>query len=234
MIFETTFQCSKSDNRIIIPLDPEWDVLGIQISGGLDSALLTFLTAKTIKENGLKTKIRPISCDVGNKPDYLPTARKVRQKLKEVTGFDQWAEPYEYKIPLRESVNPYKLYCSTNHLKALLKVGHINYEFNGVTKNPPAEVRQHFRNDDHRQAVRDNPETIYSGTYSARPLAFCDKQGVIEFYKTYGLFDTILPLTLSCDVNIEHMENGQLPCRKCWWCDERKWALEVNGEDPNL
>ena len=132
----TVFQCQSRDNRVIIPLDPDWERAGIQLSGGLDSAILTYLTAKTIQEYGLKTKIRTLSCDVGNKPDYLPTARIVKNKLKELTNFNQWAEPYEYSIPLRESKNPFKLYASSlNHIKALLAVKHINYEYNGVNRS---------------------------------------------------------------------------------------------------
>jgi 7-cyano-7-deazaguanine synthase in queuosine biosynthesis len=234
MIFETVFDCELSDNRVIVPLDPEWNVLAIQLSGGLDSALLTYLTAKTIQEHGLKTKIRTLSCDVGNKPDYLPTARIVREKLMKLVGADVFVKPYEYKIPLRESQNPAKLYCSTNHIKALLATGYIDYEYNGVTKNPPETVRSYFVNDEHRQLVRDNPTTIYIGPTSARPMAFCDKQGVFELYKRFGLVDEIVPLTLSCDVNKEDVVDGKIPCGSCWWCNERRWGLESNGLNPTL
>jgi 7-cyano-7-deazaguanine synthase in queuosine biosynthesis len=235
MIFETVYKCENSDNRVIIPLDSEWENLAIQLSGGVDSALLTYLTAMTIKEHGLKTKIRTLSCDVGNKPDYLPTARRVREKLKELTPwFNQWAEPYEYKIPLRESKNPMKLYASVNHIKALMAVKHIDYEYNGVTKNPPDDERTDFFDDEYRQTVRDNPESIYSGPRSARPLAFCDKRGVVELYKKYGLIESLFTLTLSCDVNKENIVDGKIPCGNCWWCSERQWGLRVNGLDPSL
>lgn len=234
MIFETIYKCNSGNNKVIIPLDPDWNVIGIQLSGGLDSALLTYLTAKTIHDHNLKIKIRPISCDVGNKPDYLPVARKVFKKIIEISDFDQWADPYEYKIPLRESKNPFKLYASVNHLKALLTLKHIDYEFNGVTLNPPEDVRKNFHNDEFRQTVRDTPESIYSGPLSARPMAFCDKQGVVELYRKFNLMKDLFPLTLSCDVNKEDVINGQIPCGTCWWCDERRWGLLSNGEDPTL
>jgi len=237
MIFETVYECKDSDNKVIIPLDPGWKTLGIQLSGGLDSALLTYLTAKTIKENGLPINILLISNDVGNKPPYLPTARIVRNKLQEIIlrnfGFDQWANPYEYSIPLRESVNPLKLYCSTNHISALFNLGLIDYEFNGITLNPPTSVRDQFLHDDARQCDRDVPNTIYK-KYSASPLAFCDKQGIIELYKEFGILHDIAPLTFSCDVNLDHIVDGKIPCGTCWWCDERRWGMTSNGEDPSL
>lgn len=234
MIFETVFQCQKSDNKIIIPLDPDWKILGIQLSGGLDSALLTYLTAITIQKNKLKTKIRTISCDVGNKPDYLPTARRVLAKLKELTEFENWEKPYEYSIPLRESKNPMKLYASTNHMKALYLTNYIDFGFNGVTKNPPEAARKNFTDDEYRELERDLPSTIYQAEKSARPLAFCDKQGVVELYAQQGLIHSLFPLTLSCDVNKENVVDGKIPCGKCWWCDERRWGLRANGLDENL
>jgi hypothetical protein len=238
MIFETVYRCKHSNNIVTIPLDPEWAVLGIQLSGGLDSALLTYLTAKTIKENNLPIKIKIISNDVGNKPDYLPTARRVREKLHQLTlrdfNFDQWADPYEYSIPLRESTHPFKLYCGTNHIKALFNLGLIDYEYNGITLNPPDDVRQAFDSNELREAERDIPDTIYTSMWTARPLALCDKQGVIELYKEFNILYDIAPLTLSCDVSVHHMVDGKLPCRNCWWCSERSWGLSTNGEDPLL
>ncbi len=233
-MIETYFECNNSENKVIIPLDPSWSVLGIQVSGGLDSALLTYLTALAIRKHKLDVGIRTISCDVGNKPDYLPTARKVIKKLKELLPDIRWENSYEYRIPLRESKNPYKLYASTNHIRALFNLGLLDYEYNGVTLNPPEEVRKTFHDDEFRQTVRDSPESIYVSPKSARPMAFCDKQGVVELYKQFGIFDSIFPITLSCDVNKENMIDGKLPCGQCWWCDERRWGLVSNGENPNL
>ncbi len=234
MIFETVFDAQNSDNKIIIPLDPSWKVLGIQLSGGLDSALLTYLTAVTIQKNNLQTKIRTISCDVGNKPDYLPTARRVLAKIKEITNFENWEKPYEYSIPLAESKNPMKLYASTNHMKALYLTNYIDFGFNGITKNPPALDRKCFTDNDGREVERDTPISIYRGEKSARPLAMCDKRGIIELYVTHDIVSSLLPLTLSCDVNRENVVDGRIPCGRCWWCDERKWGLRSNGLDENL
>jgi len=239
MIFETVYKCKNSNNKVIIPLDPNWKTLGIQLSGGLDSALLTYLTAKTIKENNLPINICLLSNDLGNKPPYFPTIRNVRNKLHEIMlsrfNFNQWTAPYEYSIPLEESVNPFKLYCSTNHIKALFNIGYIDYEFNGITLNPPIDIREQFLYDDARQVDRDTPDTIYRNyKYCARPLALCDKQGIIELYKEHNLLYDIAPLTLSCDVNLEHIVDDKVPCGKCWWCDERRWGMVSNGEDPLL
>ena len=141
---ETEYKCDLSKNKIIIPLDPSWKSLGIQISGGLDSALLTYLTGLSINKLGYDIAIRPISCDVGNKPAYLPTARKVIAKLKELLPETKWADSFEYRIPLRESKNPFKLYASTNHIRALYILKLIDFEYNGVTLNPPEDVKKNF------------------------------------------------------------------------------------------
>ena len=230
MIFETVFQCQESDNKIIIPLDPDWNVLCIQASGGADSSLLTYLTIKLIQEHGLKTKIKVFTTNVATKPLYIEGARAVINKITEITGFNQWDRAHEYSIPPDESLNPMRKFSIRNHLKALMMTKQIDYEFNGTTKNPPDDARKNFINDQYRQLDREGVTTIYSPGNTARPLIMCDKQGIFEMYKTHGLVDTILPLTVSCDADLAQITDGKFPCEtKCWWCAERAWGLAVNG-----
>ena len=234
MIEETVFECEESDNRVTIPLDESWRTLGILFSGGLDSFLTSYLTIKTIQEKKLDLKVRLISFDFATKPAYLPTAKKLAWILQWLTGFENFEPHYKFAAPLEQSKNPAKKFFISNHASAMFVLDAIQYIYDGLTKNPPLEVMQKFPAHEHRQIDRDVPNTIYRHPEQASPLAFCDKQGVVELYKRYDLVGSVLSKTFSCDANKDDVVDGQLPCRKCWWCYERAWGLKMNGLDPGL
>jgi 7-cyano-7-deazaguanine synthase in queuosine biosynthesis len=108
----------------------------------------------------------------------------------------------------------------------------FNFEFNGNTRNPPAEVRSKFRDNSARELIRDNRTTIYNGKWSASPHSFNDKSGIVYLYKKEGVLDELSSLTISCDINIDELEERGMPmepCHECWWCRERQWGFEANN-----
>jgi len=44
-----------------VMFDPEWKRIGVNLSGGADSCLLTYLLCKIIKDNKLETKVDVIT-----------------------------------------------------------------------------------------------------------------------------------------------------------------------------
>ena len=194
----------------------------------------TYLTIKTLQEKGYNTKIRLITFDFATKPEYIPTAKKLAHYLSELTGFKNFEEHYTHSAPLEQSKDPAKNWIIGNHTTAMFKLGAIDFIFDGLTKNPPESVRKDFPSDKFRQVDRDVPSSIFRHKSQASPLAFCDKQGVIELYKKFNLIEIILKRTLSCDVNLDEIVDGKLPCGNCWWCFERSWGLKTNNLDPNL
>lgn len=227
--FEATYE-AKSGAKVILPLSSTWKGLLIQVSGGLDSALLLYLTAKTIKERNLDLEIQPLSIEVPTKAKTLTTARAVIAKVTELLDFKNMRPGAEFHVPVDEAVNPNKDRFFERTVLQFIKSGEVQFEYNGNTKNPPYEVRRHFSFDeDGREKGRDARTTIYNGIESASPHAMVDKQDIISLYKRYDLLEELAPLTLSCDENMENIikYNMSIPCGKCWWCQERAWGFEA-------
>jgi len=237
-IFETKYTATNGQSTII-PLNPNWKAVGVQLSGGLDSALLLYLTTKTIKENNLDVKILPFSIEVPSKAKNLSSARKIISVVSDLLDAEDIILPgKELFMPEEKSThkrNKKNMYFN-REVKNLLRSGEVDFEFNGNTKNPPSKVRKKFINNKvGRMRDRDARTSIYNGTYSASPHAMIDKQGIISLYIKHDLIDILATHTLSCDANISDIIKFQMdiPCGKCWWCNERKWGFESNKiSDP--
>lgn len=228
--YEIEYKVS-SGNSTIIPLNSKWNSVIIQISGGLDSAILTYLTAKSILDNKLDIKIRPYSVEVPSKVKSLSSSRNVVKKITELLDFHQWLPSEEFYMPLELSYPPNKDKQFFMFLSTILNDGESQFEFNGNTKNPPEHIRSTFKNDEYRQFSRDNRTTIYNGPRSASPHAMMDKKDIVELYVQHNVLDSLAPLTLSCDENADKIarKNLPIPCQQCWWCSERAWGLQANN-----
>lgn len=206
-----------------IRIDPKWRTIGLQLSGGMDSAILGFLLVRSIRTSGSRARIKPISFDLEVKPPARPLANRVLTRLREITGEGLWLDPYEFSIPREECQAPNKTYAVRNHVKALRNLGLIDVEFVGTTKNPPPEARSEFQRDEFREARRDDPKPISPEAFTQRPLSFLDKRQIVDLYRRFDLLESLLPITASCDANLEGLI--EFPCGKCWWCQERDWGL---------
>ena len=58
-----------------------------------------------------------------------------------------------------------------------------------------------------------------------RPFVNVDKKFVADLYKQFDLMDDLFPLTMSC-IGFDYQTNYFTePCKKCYWCHEKKWAF---------
>ncbi|NQY99435.1 MAG: 7-cyano-7-deazaguanine synthase [Bdellovibrionales bacterium] len=227
---------AANNQTILIPYNSAWKTVMIQVSGGLDSALLAFLTAREYAAMGLETKIQPLSFEVEAKAKTLNSARKIIAGIKEkLNDYDRILPGIEKVIPYHLCKNPHKNQEFIKGIKEAWRQASVDFEFNGNTKNPPAETRESFANNDGREVGRDDRSTIYNGFKSASPLALVDKQAVVSLHHKYGLFEAVTRHTLSCDMEEEVVKakGWSVPCGHCWWCYERAWGFESNGlQDP--
>lgn len=222
---------ASSGAATIIPMNSKWKAIGVQVSGGLDSALLLYLTVKTIQKHDLSVKIVPISLEIYNKAKNLDSARAVIAKIQELTGFTNWGEIIEAVGDETQAKFEGKARFFTEVLTDVFVRGLVNFEINGVTKNPPLSVCSDFKFNEYREFSRDNATSIYNALENASPHAFMNKKDIVELYITHGILDELAPLTLSCDEMLDIIEenNWPIPCGTCWWCRERRWGLESNG-----
>lgn len=223
---------ADSGSSTIIPLGKDWRNVGIQVSGGLDSALLLFLTVKAIEQSGLDIKIQPISVFIPTKVKNIASTEAIISKVREITKVDFINDGIVYNMPLEETSthDGKKDQFFINMIKELFHQGKIDFEFNGNTKNPPEHVRANWRNDHYRQKNRDNASSIYTTAFSASPHYNMNKSDIVNLYLKYNIFNDIVPLTCSCDENINVVYDNRLnvPCGTCWWCEERRWGFESN------
>lgn len=228
---------ADSGSSTIIPLGRDWKTVGVQVSGGLDSALLLFLTAKAIEKSGLDIKIQPISVFIPTKVKNIAATDAIIDNVRKLTGVDFINDGIIFDMPIEETSthDGKKDNFFINMIRDLFHEGKIDFEYNGNTKNPPDEARIGWKNDEHRQKNRDNASTIYTTSHSASPHYNMDKGDIINLYIKYDLLDTIAPLTCSCDENISivHKYKSTVPCSTCWWCEERNYGFISNNiKDP--
>jgi len=207
------------------------------VSGGLDSAAGLYLIAKHIKENKLKNKIVVATWqrDQDDNPkdqwNKLPKdwnvkhAKKVIAKVKTL-----WKIPKNSKlisdhiiIPTPKRIGPrilekeWQKVFDDNKTKYKLKD-----TFGFVTKNPHRSVMQ--END---MMGKDKP-TYRDGAkrhHNSKPFQNYDKKFIAEIFEEQGLMKTLYPLTRSCEGQANITKNFTKPCKKCWWCKEKKWAF---------
>lgn len=223
---------ADSGNSTVIPLGNDWKTVGIQVSGGLDSALLLYLTTKAIQQSGLNIRIQPISVFIPTKVKNIVATETIIDKVRELTGVDFINDGLVFDMPMEETSthDGKKDGFFVKMIRDLFMDGTIQFEYNGNTKNPPEEARANWKNDQFRQKNRDNATSIYNTSHSASPHYGMHKGDIVNLYLKYDLLNELAPLTVSCDENIEvvHEHKTTVPCNTCWWCRERAWGFETN------
>ena len=205
------------------------------VSGGLDSAAGLYLIAKHIKENKLKTKIIVATWkrDQNDNPkdhhNKLPKdwnvvhAKKVmawvEKKLKLIK-----TQKFKHiivntpirtgpRIPGEEWLKVYNEYEKEYKLKDT---------FGFVTKNPARSImKANSMLERDRPAYRDN----HKPRHNSKPFQNYDKKFIFRIFEEQGLMKGLYPLTRSCEGQADVTKDFTKPCKKCWWCKEKKWAF---------
>lgn len=187
--------------------------LGSHMSGGVDSALMTFLMAKFIYDNDLKdTKIVPVhGWDVRRQHSYSPDdVRNVLNIIKPLFPTVQIDDLYIYAFNKIKGEEKDK-YARPN-IKLLYKEKIIDGFAYGSTREPPPKALVDLG----IESIGRTEEIRYGG-----PMGAMTKKDIAKLYEKYNLIDNLLPVTVSC---IDDLPNGK-PCEKCWWCKEKYWAF---------
>jgi len=198
---------------IKLPVDPAWKVIGIQMSGGLDSTLLAYLYAFTIKKHNLNVKLKRITFNFENKPNTFVLARQIEENIKGILNHDSWIDPYEKNYVHKSQ------HSTKSVIVELYENGIVDHFAHGRTKNPPlTEV-----SDENTSRVLERDDPVPEG-YSeiSEPFYNITKDVLVTIYYNLGLLP-LMHMTQSCDVD---MPASQIPCNECWWCKERQWAID--------
>ena len=231
---------------ILIPLNPTWNKIAINLSGGADSACLAFTLAKIIQENNYNSTIDIITHVRGwvNRPWQSPISVDVYNKLKtlypniindrivnyippelEHGAIGSIADGQSGDQIIVQSFNDY-----------IANQNHYDVIYNATTKNPsietPTEDRMKKRDvnvDNIKLELLLNNNSSY---YTCLPLLFVEKDWIIKQYYDNNLIE-LLHTTRSCEgeflglTNMTYTPGDKIEeCGQCFWCVERKWAIE--------
>jgi len=209
--------------------------IGIKLSGGADSAIVSYMLFKTIEEGKYNTKVTILTTVHEQKAFQKVYSDKVLMWLIKEFPNVQIGEHLTNTCPAIKIGQ--KLWGSTEYstkqedlLDQAYELG-IERHYNGITANPPIEVYKTFyskigelliggvpeRDIKYQEQFNNNPRQP-----GYRPLINTNKQGVADLYKQYGLTDTLFKQTRSCEAWTDNFDKH---CDDCWFCKERKWGF---------
>lgn len=216
MIFKTTQDTYNFESL------SEVKRIGIKVSGGADSAGVSYMIFKTIHEQNLDTEVVIITTDHSDKPyqriysnKIISWLRKEFPSVKVIAHLTNDTGTLDYSDAQDVVLN--KAY---NELQ-------IERHYNGITQNPPRKISEQFED----ESIGEFDETRFgkfaqwNGDYNHpgyRPFINTDKKGVASIYEQYNLLDTLFLETRSCE---EITHDFSKHCGRCWYCKEREWGF---------
>lgn len=233
--------------NVEIPFSKEWKSVAVAVSGGADSALLTYLVCKEVPTDKSFTVhvINNIRC-WKTKPWQQHVFDEVVAWLDNNfqnitftvhTNFVPLEMEHAYGTMITDEYNK-TVSGDTLELRAFAEYvcfsKNVDAYFNGVTRNPKNENLKGLaaRNVDSNDSNQHLEKMIHMGKLACHPFRFVDKGWIMLKYKELGL-ESLLNITRSCEgvfpgIDYRTYTPGQhIPiCGECFWCKEREWAIE--------
>lgn len=198
-------------------LSSDIKVVGLKISGGADSALVSYLLSKYVTEQRPNIKIQPVTVSHAGKSYQKEYAESVINFCKKMFGdiflphIHGWCDTAEDYVKSQDEI-----------ILKLYKDKKIQCHFIGITQNPPSEVMNQIGWNGPADDRSANVKRPIKNNNAYRLLVNINKKGVYELYKKHNLLDTLFPLTRSCE---EFTEDFSKHCEECWFCKERYWGF---------
>jgi len=214
--------------------------IGVNCSGGADSAILLYMICDYIQQNDIDATVSVMTCANDNKNRW--NARKAASVINYTIN----------KLKFNSIDMHYIYYRDRQDIKYFHEVeaklfadGRIDLLVAGITANPKVTAIVEDSNGNmidlsHNALVERNSNqapqwtTSTNGNKFYTPFINVDKRFVASMYSEYNVMD-MLDLTRSCEATpqppglvhtVEYDPNFEnQPCGKCWWCLERKWAF---------
>jgi hypothetical protein len=224
-----------SDSEYVVFEIPDSGAVGCFMSGGADSSLMCYLIAHTIVKHKLPTQVFPITAEFLQRPYNLRCASDVVNKVSELTGFKFNLHPC-FILPnhRRKITDDEKVVIMSEYTRAFAEKFQLQTIFNGLTANPPLEAIPDTTAA-HRQPCRDQiawREGQKNKKGLTVPFIDVDKKVIGTLYKRFNLLESLLPLTRSCEAELEETSyftkncfDVRKPGEECWWCLERAYGF---------
>lgn len=241
------------DNVLKIPFALHAEKIGIHLSGGADSSILSYIILKYIRDNNLKTKVHFITYirEWRTKPWAGEGANTVYNYLKNEFS-DIVVDRHLMFVPVMledhwDQVGSHIIkYMATEYTQYLCETHGLRYVYDS-TNRPPDELLADLDDElsdrvaiipDWKKMIEkfsiDNPHRPKSILFFLRPLTYVTKSWVMAMHKKL-LDDELLDLTRSCEkTTVGYNDSGIVPTcnslnlsheEKCYWCQERDIAM---------
>ena len=232
---------------INIPYNKEWNNIAISVSGGADSALLTYLVCELAKEHNVTIhiinhirmwKTRPWQQYDADRVYNWIFQRFYHTTFKRHTNFI--APDIEYGNIGPILTDEYGKKVSGDNIQQRAYGEYICFNedidayYNAVTRNPKLVLFNGMRERDIESTENNKhlERMTHMGVEVLHPFRFIDKSEIVKKYKELDLMD-LFNITRSCEGEFDGIDYttytpGQyVPiCGECFWCKEREWAIE--------
>ena len=221
-ILEEVF--TKDIDKII----SEQELIGIRLSGGIDSAIMCYLTMKKYPH----IKLLPITMYNKLRPAAIKSVGRVLNALKilnpnaklldnsetaffDTFGFVKTKKMIEDFEKYGTKYNPKDVFQRKWFYSLWPKYPNMNMYFSGETLNPPIEEQPKIITGEERKFPKDRNfkrEKLYSKTkdkhygsfkYEFRPFRNKNKKEIAQWVKDLGLFNTLFKVSETCETEVE-------------------------------
>lgn len=231
----------------IFYFNDNWKNIGIQLSGGADSAIMYYAVCNYYK-NRNDVNIYPMTLDTEWKSWYSTGAKKVIERVTELTGKSptyhivNYSNKHNSKHSAHEYVNEQFLMIDES-----VKKFNLDAVYNGLTSNPHeldilSEMKNYYINDakkfkiahdhivlrdkgrdliNHKKLNFEEKSILNKILTIVRPFVDKDKKIVYEAYKHYNMLEKLYPHTFSCETRNQNFVH----CGHCFFCCERIYAF---------
>tara|TARA_B100000959_G_C14992263_1_gene628517 strand:+ start:3134 stop:3889 length:756 start_codon:yes stop_codon:yes gene_type:complete len=233
-------------------LPEKFKKIGLNVSGGLDSAFLLWLIVKFLKDNN-RTDTEIVAVTIGQN-DWGKRHWNSIVSAKVIDKVLRMHDPNVNNGHLngkQSIVSTHFTYYRTSQDKTqansmeprLFNNRLIDIIMSGKTANPPGDIDELL---DGRDITRDlgnrgDDQILYGKTYGITKSAYytpfvnVDKRFIADQYKKFNLMNDLFPVTRSCErvgepegkifTTEEDFFANSCKAEECWWCKERYWAF---------
>ena len=223
-----------------IYLNPNHKNISIDLSGGADSALTSWLILRELNRRNQDCTLHIISHHRcwKSKPwqgfiskhvyDHLYKLRGNVKMVRHTNFIPEGLESIAVEGDNRTGEN----ICVDEYRDMLIFDLDIDMGYNCTTMNPPIPMENRVLSRD-KDAIAEG-YLVDHNERLANPLAYTNKAWVIKQYKDNNILD-LLYVTRSCEGYIFNRDPAewdgtrQEDCGECFWCLERHWAMDENG-----
>jgi len=198
--------------------------VGVRLSGGADSAILAYMLALYKRDYRPHITLHPITCVNDKKPYQEIYAKKVVERITELTGVE-FGEHFVEHISGNDYTGNQKKFVDRLYAERKLDIHYM-----GETRNPPLGIEQDegwFFHGGGRDNLRNELSDTHIPVCIYKPLRNLNKKGTKELYDYFNVLDSLFPITRSCEMQIDNkrFKSFDEHCGECWFCLERLWGF---------